>query len=70
MGQRHIEEMRMLNSVFVEAFLFPLRQIIPSIMLFAVEKLKDEAYRDSMEYFAENLKPEQLLTFVKEPSFI
>lgn len=69
-GQEHIQEMRMLNSVFVEAFLFPLRNIIPVIISFAVEKLRNEAYRDSMEYFAEKLEPQDLLMFVKEPSFI
>ncbi|MGK7896950.1 MAG: hypothetical protein AB4372_25885 [Xenococcus sp. (in: cyanobacteria)] len=69
-GQSYIEEMRMINSVFVEAFLLPLRQIIPSIMSFAIEKLKDEPYRESLEYFAEKLKPENLLIFVKDPSFI
>jgi hypothetical protein len=69
-GQEHIQEMRMLNSVFIEAFLFPLRNIIPVIISFAVEKLKNEAYRDSIEYFAEKLEPQDLLMFVKEPSFI
>ena len=69
-GQEYIQEMRMLNSVFIEAFLFPLRNIIPVIISFAVEKLKNEAYRDSMECFAEQLEPQDLLMFVKEPSFI
>ena len=69
-GWDHIQEMRNLNSIFLEAFLFPLRNIIPTIISFAIDKLRNEEYRDSMAYFADKLKPQDLLIFVKDPSFI
>ena len=69
-GHMHIDLVRTLNQVYLEAFLLPLLNIIPNFIVFATDKLKNEPYRNSMEYFIENLGNKNLAGFVKKPSFI
>ncbi len=69
-GHLHIDLVRTLNQAYLEAFLLPLLKIIPNFIIFAVEKLKNEPYRESMEYFIKKLGNKNLANFVKKPSFI
>lgn len=69
-GAKYISEMRAFNQVTLEAYLFPTLQIIPIFIGFAIDKLRDEKYRESMEYFADRLSPADLAKFIREPSFI
>lgn len=69
-GAKSIDIMREFNRVSLETFLFPMLQIVPIFIRFALDKLADKRYRESMAYFARELSPEDLLSFVREPSFV